>query len=64
MHSKLYYGYDLFTIPHTMDDAGIHYDTKTKTISLAAITDEEGTVTNRRILYKFTGQYFETVKNQ
>jgi hypothetical protein len=63
LHNKLYYGYDLFSIPLKMKDAEIHYDPALKTISLAVVADEKGTVTNGRIIYKFNGQYFEMVKN-
>ena len=62
LHSKLYYSYDLFSIPKNVKDADIRYDPVLKTISLPIIVDV-GKVTSKRILYKFTGQYFERVKN-
>lgn len=63
LHNKLYYSYNLFSIPNKVKDADIRYDVGSKTISLAEVADKNGTVTNRRTIYKFTGQYFEKVKN-
>ena len=62
MHYKLYYDYDLFSIPKKMPDAGIHYDPLAKTITLPVIS-AGGRLTANKIIYKFTGQYFERVKN-
>jgi len=62
LHNKLYYDYDLFSIPGNLKDADIRYNLTLKIISLPVIVDK-GKVTNRRITYKFTGQYFERVKN-
>jgi hypothetical protein len=58
LHSQLYYEY-LFD-GDKKDD--IKYDPVQKTISLPVVV-AKGRVTNKRILYKFTGQYFERVKN-
>jgi hypothetical protein len=62
LHNKLYYDYDLFSIPKNVKDANIRYDPAKKTISLPVVADP-GKVTGKRILYKFTGKYFEKVKN-
>lgn len=56
LHSQLYYEY-LFD-GEKKDD--IKYDSVKKTISLPVIIKER--VTNKRILYKFNGKYFEKVK--
>jgi hypothetical protein len=64
LHAKLYYNYDLFSIPSKMNDADFHYDPVTKTISFADVGGEDGiTVTDKKIIYKFTGQYFERIRN-
>ncbi|BAU53330.1 hypothetical protein [Mucilaginibacter gotjawali] len=60
-HDKLYYAYNPLSVTNNIKDADIHYDATQKTISLPIITGE-GYVTNNRIIYKFTGQYFERVK--
>jgi len=62
LHSKLYYNYDYFSLSDKVKDADIRYDAASKTISIPIIT-AEGQATNGHILYKFTGQYFERVKN-
>jgi hypothetical protein len=58
LHSQLYYEY-LFD---GGKDDDIKYDPVQKTISLPVVVSK-GRVTNKRITYKFTGQYFERVKN-
>ncbi|HEY9002252.1 MAG TPA: hypothetical protein VIM89_12925 [Mucilaginibacter sp.] len=58
LHSQLYYEY-LFDGGKNDD---IKYDPVQKTISLPVVVSK-GRVTNKRITYKFTGQYFERVKN-
>jgi len=60
LRSKLYYDYDLFSIPKNVKDADIHYDPGNKTISLPVVVDP-GKITGKRIVYKFTGKYFEKV---
>jgi len=58
-HSRLYYEYE---ITDNTNNTDIQYDSSKKTISLPIIVGE-GIVTNKRITYKFTGKYFEKVKN-
>ncbi|MDB5136920.1 MAG: hypothetical protein JWP37_3523, partial [Mucilaginibacter sp.] len=62
LHNKLYYDYELFSIPSNVKDADIRYYPAFSTISLPVIV-EKGKVTSKRIAYKFTGQYFEKVKS-
>jgi len=57
MHSQLYYEF-LFEGTKYED---INYDVDSKTISIPVILKD--TATKKRIIYKFTGQYFEGVKN-
>lgn len=61
LHGKLFYEYDLGPIIDESVDDDIHYDPILKTISIPVIDGEK--VTKARIKYKFTGQYFERVKN-
>ena len=58
LHSQLYYEY-LFDGSKADN---ISYDPVQQTISLPVVMGK-GKVTNKRIFYKFTGQYFEKVKN-
>jgi hypothetical protein len=60
LHNKLYFDYDLFTIADKIKDPDITYDPSSKTISIPVISGH-GRVTNARILYKFTGKYFEKI---
>ena len=57
LHSQLYYEYRFNG--EKKDD--IRFDPVSKTISLPVVIKDR--VTNKRILYKFTDQYFERVKN-
>jgi hypothetical protein len=65
LHSKLeYYYYDTFIDRDNVSDDwfGIHYDEKSATLKIPVVL-EEGKATGKYIAYKFTGQYFERVKN-
>ena len=61
--SKLYYQYDqTLTNADIMSEVTIAYDPKEKTITFPVI-NENGRQTDNVITYKFTGKYFERVKN-
>lgn len=62
MHSRLYFEYDLYYAIHRNPGALMHFDAITKTIYVPVIVEKEK-ITNRYIAYKFTGKYFEKVKN-
>ncbi|MDR3694270.1 hypothetical protein [Mucilaginibacter sp.] len=62
LHNKLYYDYNSFSVTKNIKDADIHYDPASQTITLPVV-DEGGRVTLGHIVYKFTGQYFEKIKN-
>lgn len=57
LHSQLYYEY-LFD---GKTDVDIQYDATSKTITIPVIVNERAA--KKRIAYKFTGNYFERVKN-
>ena len=64
LHSHLYYDYNFFSvvdIPYEKRPT-IIFDKATNTISLPLV-DGNHNVTNKRILYKFNGQYFERIRN-
>jgi len=61
LHGRLYYEYDLGPIIDESIDDNVHYDPNLKTISIPVIDGDK--VTKGRIKYKFTGTYFERVKN-
>jgi len=60
LHNKLYYDFDGFTGNSKVNE-NILYNEATRTISLPVVLDN-GKLTAKRILYKFTGQYFERIK--
>ena len=61
--NKLYYSYNQnLTNSDIMGEISLEYDPKSKTITFPVIV-ENGRVTDNYITYKFTGQYFEKVKN-
>ncbi len=62
LHSQLYYEYNLFYVLHRKPEQLLHFDVASKTIYVPIVVEKEK-VTNRYIKYKFTGQYFEKVKN-
>lgn len=63
LHSDLSYDYDFGSVMNIAFEKrpAIHFDNKTNTIDLPLV-DRKGNMTNKHILYKFTGQYFEKVK--
>jgi uncharacterized membrane protein len=63
LHSKLYYDYDFLSVLDIASDKQptIYFDATTQTIHVPVVIDK-GKVTNRYIIYKFTGQYFEKIK--
>lgn len=64
LHNDLHYDYDFGSVVNTEYDKrpAPRFDEKTNTIYLPLI-DGNRQMTSKFILYKFTGQYFERVKN-
>lgn len=64
MTSKIFYEYDFGSIAYIPYEKrpNITFDATTKTIKIPLV-DVKGKVTSEFITYKFTGQYFEKVKN-
>lgn len=61
---KLYYSYDQhLTNSDVMSEITLEYDPKEKTITFPVVA-ENMWITDNYITYKFTGQYFERVKNE
>jgi hypothetical protein len=60
MKNKLGFDYNFFSVVDRKERPIklITYDSNSKTLKMAVVVDE-GKVTNRFIVYKFTGQYFE-----
>jgi len=68
LHNKLSYDYDYFSIPKKLKNVDIHYNPALKTLTIPVVgaddhIGEDEKVSTKRIIYKFTGQYFERVKN-
>ena len=61
LHSQINYGYDLSKTDEKVTSE-IHFDAGTQSIYVPIVL-EQGKLTNKYIIYKFTGQYFERVKN-
>ncbi len=61
-HNKIEYGFDFFSEVDWKVRPVISFDNVAKTLYVPLI-DEKGKMTHQFILYKFTGQYFEKVKN-
>ena len=61
LHSQITYDYDLSRTSEKIHSE-IHFDANTKSIYIPVVL-ENGKLTNNYITYKFTGQYFERVKN-
>jgi hypothetical protein len=62
LHNLLSYTYAAPVNPNNPPNQDIEYDAIAQTISLPVVL-AAGRVTKNRIIYKFTGQYFERVKN-
>jgi len=64
LRSDLFYDYDFASVVNIDFDKrpAIRFEDKTNTIYLPLV-DGNRNMTNKFILYKFTGQYFERVKN-
>jgi len=64
LHSELSYWYNFFSVVNIAFEKRptIRFDRATNIIRLPLI-DNSGNMTNKHILYKFTGQYFERVEN-
>jgi len=64
LHSKIYYDYDFFSVVDIdfKKRPTIYFDADTQTIHVPLV-DGNGKVTHEFITYKFTGKYFEKVKN-
>jgi hypothetical protein len=62
MHSQLNIAFDFGSVVEWKIRPTIRYNSNTQTISLPLVGDK-GIVTHKYINYKFTGQYFEKVKN-
>lgn len=57
-HSKVEYSYDFFKSPNNHE---IKYNSDKKILYIPIVT-KDGKVTEKSIVYKFTGQYFERLK--
>ena len=62
LHNQLYYDYDLLSVVHLKVRPSVYFDDASNSI-FVPLVDGDGKVTNKYITYKFTGQYFEKVKN-
>lgn len=64
LHSDLSYDYDFGSVVNIDYEKRprIHFDNNTNTIYLPMV-DDNYKMTNKFIQYKFTGQYFERLKN-
>ncbi|MEN0055995.1 MAG: hypothetical protein AAGC65_20125 [Mucilaginibacter sp.] len=62
LHNKLSYNYDFGSVVDWKVRPFISFDNKAQTIQIPLVTNK-GKVTHKYIIYKFTGQYFEKVKN-
>ncbi|AYL99231.1 hypothetical protein [Mucilaginibacter celer] len=62
LHSKIYFDYDFLSVVNMNVIPTIYYDTKTQTIH-SPLVNAKRQVTRDYIVYKFTGKYFERVKN-
>lgn len=62
LHNKIYYDYDFFSVVDWKVRPSIYFDPKTETIHIPVV-EANGKVTHGYIIYKFTGEYFERVKN-
>jgi hypothetical protein len=62
LHNKIYYHYDFFSVVDWKVRPSIYFDPETGTIHIPVV-EANGKVTHGYIIYKFTGQYFERVKN-
>jgi hypothetical protein len=62
MHSRIYYDYDFFSVLDWKVRPSIYFNASNKTIHVPVVADN-GKVTHKYITYKFTGKYFEKVKN-
>jgi hypothetical protein len=64
LKNKIYYDYDFLSVVDIAFNARpkITFDKASQTIHIPLV-NENGQVTHKYIVYKFTGQYFERVKN-
>jgi len=62
LHSSISYEYNFFSVLNWKVQPAISFDTKTQTIRIPVVGDK-GEMTHNYIIYKFTGQYFERIKN-
>jgi len=62
LHSQITYDYDLSRTSEKVHSEA-HFDANTQSIYIPVVL-ENGKLTNNYIIYKFTAQYFERVKNQ
>jgi hypothetical protein len=62
MHSKLYFDYNFLSVVNMKVIPTIYYDAKTQSIH-SPLVNAKRQVTSDYIVYKFTGKYFERVKN-
>jgi len=62
LHSKLYYDYEFSPGADLKVTPSIHFDASSNTIFVPLVAGD-GKVIDKYIPYKFTGQYFEMVKN-
>ena len=62
LHSKLYFDYNFLSVVNMKVIPTIYYDVKTQTIH-SPLVNAKREVTRDYIVYKFTGKFFERVKN-
>jgi hypothetical protein len=62
LHNQIYFGYDFGSIVYWKVRPSIYFDDSSKTIFIPLV-DVNKKMTHKYIAYKFTGQYFERVKN-
>jgi hypothetical protein len=62
LHNQIYYYYNFGTVAYWKLRPSIYFDSASKTIFVPLVDGNEK-MTHKYITYKFTGQYFERVKN-
>jgi len=62
LHSQLYYEYNWGSVAYWKVRPEIRFDAATRTIRLPLVAEKEK-MTHKYITYRFTGHYFEKVKN-
>jgi hypothetical protein len=60
LRSKLSFGFNIFSVTGNIKDENVHFNKKSQTITMPVVL-AHGRVTNKHIVYKFNGRYFEKV---